>query len=256
MAGINAAGRIKSPVRPFLSAFRNLQLDSKLALSLIVIGMIGFIFMFAALTAVINPSFSSLESRSVASHVERTRAALDEYSARVETAVRDYGAWDDSFTYLNAPNQQFETGTFSVLAMTNLDVNGMAYVKFDGTVLFSRWVDIENQVEVSGLGQEFEALAARMAKEPRVRNSESVRFYARFGDRVAALSAARVVRTDGSGTPTGFVVMAREICPRRGDFAIKSGSASSSFISSTLVSYTIADRSDTASAGSEAAFSR
>ncbi len=206
-----ATFRLLRPVQWFMRAFADAKLDSKLAVILTVAGMIGFGTLFIALTAIISPSFSLLESQSVARHIERTRAALDEYSVRVETAVRDYAAWDDSYDYVIKPNQKFETDTLSVLAMTNLDINGMAYVKFDGSISISRWVDITAQVELPELTAIFSSHLRKLAAEPTLKSTESIRYYARIGDRVAAISAARVVKTDGSGTPIGFVVMAREI---------------------------------------------
>lgn len=196
---------------PLARRFHDAKLDSKLAISLVAIALVGFALMFAALTGVISRSFSELENASVMQNVQRTRAALDEYSSRVETAVRDYGAWDESYNYLLKPTHKFEEGTFSILAMTNLDVNGMAYARFDGSVPFSRWVDIERQVEMPGLAREFESEVVRLARDPRSRTIDAVRYYARFGDKVAAISAARVIRTDGSGTSSGIVVMAREL---------------------------------------------
>ena len=206
-----ATFRLLRPVQWFMRAFADAKLDSKLAVILTVAGMVGFGTLFIALTAIISPSFSLLESQSVARHIERTRAALDEYSVRVETAVRDYAAWDDSYDYVIKPNQKFESDTLSVLAMTNLDINGMAYVKFDGSISISRWVDIAAQVELPELTAIFSAHLRKLAAEPTLKSTESIRYYARIGDQVAAISAARVVKTDGSGTPIGFVVMAREI---------------------------------------------
>ena len=43
----------------------------------------------------------------------------------------------------------------------------------------------------------------------------SVSFYARFGETVAAVGLARVRRSDGTGTPRGFIVMARTMTAAR-----------------------------------------
>jgi sensor domain CHASE-containing protein len=203
--------RFLTPFRWVASQFANAKLDTKLAVILTAAGMVGFATLFVALTAVINPSFSRLEGQSVTSHIERTRAALDEYSMRVETAVRDYAAWDESFDYLIRPTKTFEDDTLSVLAMTNLDINGMAYVRFDGSIPISRWIDLNGQRELTDAGSQFAQHLKMLVAQHKIRNTGSIRYYARIGNRVAAMSAARVVKTDGSGTPLGFVVMAREI---------------------------------------------
>ena len=94
------------------------------------------------LASVITPSFNQLEAASVGAHVERTRAALAEYISKVETAVRDYGDWNSSYDYMGQPTTKFEQESFSTLAMSNLDVNGMAYVGNDGRIVIARWLDL------------------------------------------------------------------------------------------------------------------
>ncbi len=211
MAMRASAAWLAAALKPIEHAYDKAAIDTKLALSLIIVGAVGFMSIFLALTAVITPSFSKLESESVASSIERTKAALDEYSLRVESTVKDYGAWDDSFEYVAAPTRKFESDTSSVLAMTNLNVNGMAFARFDGAKLLTRWIDLDNKVEVPSLARELEGEMDRLAGDPRVKHRESLRYYVRFGDRVAAISVAKIVRTDGSGEPLGFVAMAREI---------------------------------------------
>jgi signal transduction histidine kinase len=196
------------PLRRIIGDFK---LDSKLVAMLILIGMIGFFGIFAGLSSIITPSFAKLEQMEVNKQIDRTKAVLDEFSMRVQTTVKDYGAWTESYDYLRAPSRAFEADTFSVLAMSNLDVNGMAYIKFDGTILFSRWVDIEKQLEVPTLDRDFDEITGRAGFVQMMTQTRSMRSYARVGGQVAAISAAQVVRTDGNGTPSGFVVMARAL---------------------------------------------
>ncbi|HMT43030.1 MAG TPA: CHASE4 domain-containing protein [Chakrabartia sp.] len=190
---------------------RKASLDTKLIIGVVFVALLGLGAMFVALSRVIEPNFEMLEHQEVARHVDRTNATLDEFSMRVETAVRDYGAWNDSFDYLRNPTQEFEGDTFSLLALTNLDVSGMAYVRFGGEIVFSRWVDLDKQIEVQTMGRAFDALLRSPAVLAGAKSRPSLRFYSWVGDKLVAISTAQVIRTDGSGTPTGFVVMARVI---------------------------------------------
>lgn len=193
------------------SVFDRARLDSKLVIGVIFVALTGLVAMLVALSSIIVPQFDLLEQQEVARHRERTEAALNEYAMRVETTVRDYGAWNESFDYIQRPTREFERDTFSLLALTNLDVSGMAYIRFDGTVMFGRWVDLENQIELQKQSREFEALLTEPAVLAAARKRASLRYYGWVGDKLAAISTAQVVRTDGSGKPAGFVVMAREI---------------------------------------------
>ncbi|RZM10622.1 MAG: hypothetical protein EOP68_05865, partial [Sphingomonas sp.] len=117
------------------------SLGAKLVLILTAVGVAGAIGIAALLAIVITPSFNGLEAKAVHGHVERTQAALTEYAAKVESAVRDYGDWNDSYDYMMHPSARFERESFSPLAMANLGVQGMAYVAPDGRVVIARWID-------------------------------------------------------------------------------------------------------------------
>jgi signal transduction histidine kinase len=199
----------RSTAKAVQQLLRAASLDTKLIIGTVVVALMGLAAMFIALSSVIVPNFTTLEQQNIARHVDSTNATLDEFSNRVATAVRDYGAWNESYDYLQNPMRGFEADTFSLLALTNLDVSGMAYVRFDGQIVFSRWVDLDKQIIVQTMGRHFDTLLHSPAILSRAKAEPSLRFYAWVGDQLVAISTAQVVRTDGSGTPSGFVVMAR-----------------------------------------------
>jgi len=185
------------------------SLGAKLVLILTAIGVAGSIAITLLLAMVITPSFNRLEAKSIDGHVERTRAALHEYASKVESAVRDYGDWNSSYDYMGHPTRAFEAESFSPLAMENLGVNGMAYVGPDGRIVIARWR--------TGRGDDPALRAALIAQIGRIdfrralARSNSSSFYVRLGTVVAAVGIAEVRRSDGTGTPRGFVLMARQI---------------------------------------------
>lgn len=193
-----------------IGALRNPKsLGAKLVLILTVVGLIGSAAITLLLASVIVPSFNQLESRSVEAHVERTRVTLREYASKVESAVRDYGDWNSSYDYMARQTAAFEEESFSPLAMENLGVNGMAYVANDGRIVIARWRSARGDdpaMRQALIGQ------IRTIDFPRMlgaRNSAS--FYVRLGRVIAAVGVAQVRRSDGSGTPRGYVLMARRI---------------------------------------------
>jgi len=194
-----------------LAGLRNpSSLGARLVVILTAVGVAGALGITLLLASVITPSFNQLEDKSVAAHVERTHAVLAEYVSKVETAVRDYGDWNASFDYMAHPTAAFEQESFSPLAMANLDVSGMAYVGNDGRVLIARWIDAGRRDQP--------AMRARFTEAVRgfdlariVRGKSSAGFYTRLGGVVAAIGVAKVRRSDGTGRPRGFVLMARAI---------------------------------------------
>jgi signal transduction histidine kinase len=202
-------------VRRHVGALRNPRsLGTRLVLILTMVGAGGAIAITLLLAAVITPSFGKLERRSVDAHVDRTHAALAEYANKVESAVKDYGDWNDSYDYMARPTAAFERESFSPLAMVNLDVNAMAYVANDRRIVIARWID-EAQHDQPAMRARLVRMIAELDLPRLLRGRSSSNFYARMGGVVAAVGVAKVRRSDGTGDPRGFVLMAREISSRQ-----------------------------------------
>jgi signal transduction histidine kinase len=203
------AARLKGPA----------SLGAKLVLILTVVGVAGALGITVLLASVITPNFDALERKAINGHVERTRAALGEYASKVENAVRDYGDWTQSYDYMGAPSSSqsaaFERDSFSALAMSNLDVQGMAYVHPDGRVQIARWLDPASGRERAALRDAIVRIATHADLPRIVGNRNSGEFYARLGSTVAAVGVAQVRRSDGTGEPRGYVLMARRITSRQ-----------------------------------------
>ena len=193
------ARRLKSPA----------SLGGKLVLILTGVGLLGAAAMALLLATVITPSFSQLERFAVGGHVERTRAALREFGSKVKSSALDYGHWNDSYAYMAAPNKAFEEDSFAPSAMVNLDVDGMAYVRDDRSIVISRWID-KDQRDLPAKRAELVRAVQQIDFKKVIKSGEdSATFYLKLGDTLAAMGVSRIRRTDGSGDPRGYVVMAR-----------------------------------------------
>jgi signal transduction histidine kinase len=205
------AAQVRRHVGAQVGALRNPRsLGARLVLILTAVGVVGAVAITLLLAAIILPSFNKLERRSVDAHVERTHAALAEYANKVESAVKDYGDWNDSYAYMARPSAAFERESFSPLAMANLDVNAMAYVADGRRIVIARWIDEAHRDQPAMRARLMRMIGERdLSRLLKGRSSAS--FYARLGGVVAAVGVAQVRRSDGTGTPRGFVLMAREI---------------------------------------------
>ncbi len=199
--------------RPLLDARlrRPGSLGAKLLLILTAVGLLGAIAITLLLAAVITPSFNQLEAAAVDAHVERTRAALSDNIIKVESAVRDYGDWNSSYDYMAGPTRTFEQESFSKLAMANLGVNGMAYVGNDGRIVIARWLDLGVRADQPVMRAQLIDRIRRIDLARVLGSGNSTAFYARVGKVVAAIGVAQVRRSDGTGTPRGYVLMVRQI---------------------------------------------
>jgi len=190
---------------------RHASLAGKLLFILAGVGVIGSIALTLLLAAVITPSFNALERQSIDGHVERTRAMVNEFAAKVENSVRDYGDWNASYDYLLKPTKTFEREGFSPLAMANLDMDGMAYLRPDKSPVIARWIDAGSGAVRDDLRDAMVAAIRAAPIEAAMKRRNSTHFYLRLGRIVAAVGVAQVRRSDGTGMPRGYVVMMRRI---------------------------------------------
>ncbi|MEP9357660.1 CHASE4 domain-containing protein [Sphingomonas sp. KR3-1] len=195
------AGRLKAPA----------SLGAKLVLILTGVGVVGAAALTLLLVSVITPSFNQLERAAVDAHVARTQAVVHDVSAKVENAVRDYGDWTSSYDYMANPTRAFENESFSTLAMVNLDVNGMAYVRPDRSIVIARWLDLEKQADVPAMRARLADTIARLDFAHALKGQSSAGFFIRLGNTLAAVGIAQVRKSDGSGAPRGYVLMARAV---------------------------------------------
>ncbi|MEO5938159.1 MAG: CHASE4 domain-containing protein, partial [Sphingomonas sp.] len=201
--------------RAIVARTRKGSLAGKLLIILAGVGVVGSVALTLLLAAVITPSFNALERQSIDGHVERTRATINDFAAKVENSVRDYGDWNSSYDYIQNPSETFEEESFSPLAMANLDVDGMAYLRPDRSLVIARWIDPRTGQEDPALR---DAMVARLRAAPldaAMKGGSSGHFYVRIGDVTAAVGVARIRRSDGSGTPRGYVMMVRRLASRQ-----------------------------------------
>jgi signal transduction histidine kinase len=191
------------------------SLGAKLVMIMTGVGLAGALGITLLLASIITPSFDTLEMKAITGHVERTRAALTEIQGKVENAAHHYGDWTASYDYMAQPSATFAQQRFSPLAMRTIGVQGMAYVAPDRRIVIARWRDPEAGARRPAMRAAFMAMIARADLRGVLAGKSSRGYYARVGDSIAAIGVAQVRRSDGSGAPRGYVLMARVISAKQ-----------------------------------------
>jgi signal transduction histidine kinase/sensor domain CHASE-containing protein len=186
-------------------------LSAKLCIGLALVAVVGLLLGGLALDRAIRPAFVALEREGVSLQTGRSETLLQNARDAVESSATDYAVWDDSYSYVSQPTRLFEQQNLTVLGLVNLDINAIAYARFDGALLQAVYVDPDTEETHPSRGAAFGALVT----SPRFRNlaraNASFSEFARLDGRTYAVGAAQVFRSDGSGVPAGYVVMAREL---------------------------------------------
>lgn len=199
----------RGAAQPFVAGWYRLTIVGKLTVFLAGIAFAGLFGGKMALDHTIRPTFEQLEWKSVDRRINVADRHLRSVLANIEGTARDYGIWDDSFSFIAGGNPSFADE--SLTGLTSVGINGVAYVKFDGELLYAHYLDLQEEKRVEPLHR----LLVEIATDPEVINTSRSRphhgFFANSGGRLVVIGASRIVRSDGSGSPAGFLLMAREI---------------------------------------------
>jgi signal transduction histidine kinase len=159
-----------------------------------------------ALNGLLLPVFVQIEQQGVRDQEARVKHALGEFESSLQTATLDYAVWDDMYDYAQDRNPAFEAETLTPVgqAISAIDYRGI--VQMDGTVIWSTAIDLS---KVAVLNDESEAMKA-VLREPdffeRARSQEKTITYVQSGRGVYLLTTARIIKSDESGAPRGFIV--------------------------------------------------
>lgn len=190
--------------------WHRLKIASKLNVALIALGSIGFVLVGLVLSAGIRPAFERLEREAVQQQVARAETLLQSTRTNIENTTRDYAVWDDSYVYVETRDPAFEVETASVLALVNLGVNARAYVTLDGEILHAIYVDLEAERELSQRKALFERLITSEEVLALARSAPTFTTYVVLDGQILAVAGAKILRSDGTGEATAFVITATE----------------------------------------------
>lgn len=186
------------------------SIGTRLSLNLAIIGAIALVAIGLFLSQTISANFSALERDEVESHILRTQAFLDDAKSDLDSKVKDWAFWDESYDYVADFNAQYEIDNINLEAMQNYAVDGLAVVRYDGLQSRSFFFDYEQGTDDRKKAVELERFATSAGVISRVKHTKSFQFYKVLDGKLAVVAVAQITRSDNSGTPKGFMVFARK----------------------------------------------
>ena len=187
------------------------SLTGKLAIVMLLTAMVLTPTTYFALRLAMAPSFAKLEAAMVGRQNDRVRNGVEDFGQEVVRATRDYAVWDVSYEYLERPTRKFEQETLSPLAQQNLDVDFFGYVRFDGEVVRGEAIDLANATRLDRESDRLRRLVSSPAFIAKVRRENPSSTFMTTPRGIYAVASGWIRKSDGSGTPGGFVVMARRM---------------------------------------------
>ena len=214
--GIQSAGKRK---------WHGLSLGLKFNLLFCLAGLAGLLLGAVALDRAVSPPFARLEAEAAQDQVERARAVLRAAVKFAEDSTNDYAAWNDSFFYLEKRTKVFEDEIISPIALANAGVNAIAYARFDGEPRLVRYIDLETGKQDVARTAAVSAFVNSAQIRSALQGSKRVSGFILLEGRILAVAMTQVVKGDGSGTPSGFIMMAKELGAKEVSAALQAPAA-------------------------------
>lgn len=93
-------------------------------------------------------SFTELENADVQRNVERADLALRDPLVELNTTAGDWAPWDETYSFVETPNEAYLQANLSDVTFANLRLNVMLFFNAANQLVFARAFDLEQQVEV------------------------------------------------------------------------------------------------------------
>jgi two-component system, OmpR family, sensor kinase len=162
-----------------------------------------FVVVFLSSRAV----FLEMEQKAVAAQTARAQNSIRLFEENLSKSLGDYAEWDDSYNYLDRPNQTFEQSTLNPNTFANMGVDVITYIRFDGRPIFSRVVDSKTESVLEDESKEFAAITSSGAFFDAAKANRNHLAYVRTKRGLYVLYSQWLSDSEGKGASRGFIVM-------------------------------------------------
>jgi sensor domain CHASE-containing protein len=119
--------------------------------TLTIIGILAIIMMvtvyFFSHSLLLN-SFEKLEETNVQQNVGRFQSALADAVSDLHSKSGDWAVWDDTYTFIVAPNANYINSNLGDTAFTALKINILLFVNLSGQIVCGRAYDLHNMTDL------------------------------------------------------------------------------------------------------------
>lgn len=196
-----------------LPQFRNREgrIGNTLLRNLAFIGLIATAALFFLLGFSIDKSFSALEQKELQGHLGRVSDFQKTSMGTLMARAKDWAIWDDSYRYAQDFNPGYETSNVNLESFQNAEVDGLAIVDFDDGQARAFAFDREEGQQEPELARALLAEVTRPDFVQRMRRQEGTQSFITFNGRLYAIASVQLHRSNGTGTPPGFLTFIQNI---------------------------------------------
>ena len=123
-----------------------LRKKTLLIMGITLLGLIALLYI--AISAIVNASFSQMETESVLTNAQRAVNTLEGDLAEMAKTAEDYGAWDDTVNFIEGNDDEYPINNLTNDAIMNLQLNAVLYLDTADQVFYTKSVDLDSGEEV------------------------------------------------------------------------------------------------------------
>lgn len=191
------------------NSFKNLPLQRKLSITLLLTITAFALISYAILSGVITPAFQDLELSAARTDLVRAERAIDADLENLSAITADWAPWDDIYEYVSGQFPGFEKSNLVRPTLANLNLDMMAVYALDSELKWSQMLidTVEHDIDELGILSPGDAAFEFLTKHSR--ESERRIGIVRTALGPMLVSSQPILRSDVTGPIAGTVVMAQ-----------------------------------------------
>jgi PAS domain S-box-containing protein len=168
----------------------------------------GAIFGFSKFT--FSQSFADLETKNVTGNAVRVASAYDTMLNDLNTLNHDWAAWDDTYNFVQTPNEAFIESNPTDTTFINAKLNYILILNNSGKVVYGKGFDLDQQMEVP-IPSDVEKQMTGNNNLNQIDLTSHLAGVVLLPENPLLFSAQPILTSQGTGPVAGTIIMARYI---------------------------------------------
>jgi len=105
--------------------------------------------LYGVSSAVLTPSYTSIEDAEMNKDLQRANDALENILVQLGRSVSDWAIWDDTYNFVVTKDPKFIEDDLQASNLVHLNINAMVYTDANNDIAFIRTVDLKSQADTS-----------------------------------------------------------------------------------------------------------
>jgi diguanylate cyclase (GGDEF)-like protein/PAS domain S-box-containing protein len=124
-------------------------LRSKVVLIIVGIFLFYGVVDYGIMRSILFPGFLSLEKEQAVKDAKRVEQAIDREMYHLDSLAHDWAAWDDTYTFVKSPSQDYLESNFPITSFTINNLNLIYIYDKEGKVIWGEIRDLETEAEIT-----------------------------------------------------------------------------------------------------------